>query len=529
MVKDILNQRNQLDAHRRTLAVYLQREALQGAAHVDPEVVNGIQAARAGIARCKATLRRWGVAVDDLPDDADDDVDLEHPPMGLTTLRWPVLGGGSVGAVVLIAVIAAILLRAPATNISGDNSVINTGTIERLEIHTGDAPEVRQQKAAQAKRLIVQDALANIGSLDARLGYVSAVLTPRADPLQSARQMVAPASQAVAEAGYRQLIAAQQSAALRQSLNGRPLRLEFGAPLVQVLIDSGTDADNVRNFYDELAATNDATESLLSTLDGAARDSGDEMEDALWASKIGLARDTLRNRSQTAYLLGQRVLHSMGATADDTASLALLRELEPRQLADPAAVTQALHDIAQETIALTQRRQTIIEHERQQIATIVGAYQQINEELVIQPSDTQEQVVKKARSLRDLGRTDEAVAAFARYGALFQADPSAVQYAHVAQAFTRQMADLGVGGGAYIFGVADGSAAQRAGIAIGDILISYNGQPITDADQVEQAVLAAPAGAEVSIEWLRIDPSGRLMRQQAHVQAGKLGVAMMLI
>jgi hypothetical protein len=350
-----------------------------------------------------------------------------------------------------------------------------------------------------------------------------------ADPLQSARQTVAPASQSAAQAGYRQLIATQQVAALRQSLNGRPLRLEFGGPLIQVLIDSGADASSVRSFYDELAATNDATESLLTTLASAARDAGDEANYALWAKKIDLARDTLRNRSQTAYLFGQLALHAMGATPAESTSLPLLQELEPRELLAPEHITPLLQAALQETQDLTVRRKAIGDEGQEQVATAVGEYQQINEQLIIQPTDTQEQVVAKARSLRDLGRIDEAVAAFARYGDMFAADPGAKQYAQVAQAFTQQLGDLGIAGGAYVFGVADGSAAQSAGITTGDILIGYNGQTIVGADQATQTIQSVPAGIEVSVEWLRVDASGQLVRQQARVPSGTLGVGMMPI
>ena len=126
-------------------------------------------------------------------------------------------------------------------------------------------------------------------------------------------------------------------------------------------------------------------------------------------------------------------------------------------------------------------------------------------------------------------RIDEAVAAFVRYGEMFGADPSTAQYTEVAQAFTRQMNGLGLTGGAYVFGVADGSTAQSAGIAIGDILTAYNGQAIVDADKATQTIKSTPEGIDVSVEWLHLEASGRLTRQQARVSSGKLGVAMMLI
>jgi predicted ATPase len=66
---DIAQQQALLAAHRRTLAALLQQHALFGAAHAPPSLVNGIDDARASIARSKATLRAWGVAVEDHLDD----------------------------------------------------------------------------------------------------------------------------------------------------------------------------------------------------------------------------------------------------------------------------------------------------------------------------------------------------------------------------------------------------------------------------------------------------------------------------
>lgn len=58
-----------LAAHRRTLAVYLKRQALMSRAQVAPEVSHGITDAQAAIRQIKATLHSWGVAVEDIPDD----------------------------------------------------------------------------------------------------------------------------------------------------------------------------------------------------------------------------------------------------------------------------------------------------------------------------------------------------------------------------------------------------------------------------------------------------------------------------
>jgi hypothetical protein len=66
---EIHQQLRRLEAHRATLAHYLDQVSQLGSAHTPPGVGHGIREARAGIARCKAAQRGWGVAVEDHPDD----------------------------------------------------------------------------------------------------------------------------------------------------------------------------------------------------------------------------------------------------------------------------------------------------------------------------------------------------------------------------------------------------------------------------------------------------------------------------
>lgn len=67
----IAEQLKLLEAHRRTLAHYLQQEATMGRANTSPSVPHGIWDARAEIKRIKTTLRANGIAVDDHPHDDD--------------------------------------------------------------------------------------------------------------------------------------------------------------------------------------------------------------------------------------------------------------------------------------------------------------------------------------------------------------------------------------------------------------------------------------------------------------------------
>ena len=69
--EQIDDQYDLLRSHRGTLAIYLKQQAQLGSAYAPPGVANGIREARAAIRRVKATLREWGQAVDDHPDDVE--------------------------------------------------------------------------------------------------------------------------------------------------------------------------------------------------------------------------------------------------------------------------------------------------------------------------------------------------------------------------------------------------------------------------------------------------------------------------
>ena len=58
-----------LKTHRSTLAHYLRQQAQMGSVNIPPSMAHGIADARDNIRRIKHTLRDWGVAVDDYPDD----------------------------------------------------------------------------------------------------------------------------------------------------------------------------------------------------------------------------------------------------------------------------------------------------------------------------------------------------------------------------------------------------------------------------------------------------------------------------
>lgn len=147
--------------------------------------------------------------------------------------------------------------------------------------------------------------------------------------------------------------------------------------------------------------------------------------------------------------------------------------------------------------------------------------------LAIQPTDPWNVVVGKAISSRQLGRIDEAIAAFARYGEMFRTDPTAAQYSRIAQELTRQMRSLNLKGGVYIHQIAAGGSAAQKGLAVGDIVISYNGQPISNMPEFVAARDRAPKDKPLEVTYLRLE--GKQFRRYTAIMNHPMGAGLMPI
>lgn len=403
----------------------------------------------------------------------------------------------------------------------------------QLQIFEGDSPAEKQRKIDQAKTLIAEEILSNMTHLDARLGFVDTALV--ADDfhqrLQQVRDQVAPALATSFEAGYQQLIQAQTVASLRSAFASAPLS-EVRAPLTQVLLDANVDAGRVQTFYDNLASVRDASESLLHELDLAAdqtlkhSDRPELLEHHRRRVKNAIAR--LTNRAHIAHISGLMVLNSLEVPLPQAGTtLSRLNHLQPQQLISQFQATRLMQQQLTTTEILLAEQAELVAAAAALRDAALEEYAHIDQSLEIQPSDRWDEVVSKAISLRQLGRTSEAVAAFSRYRDMFTHDPTAANYAKTAQQFTLQLTDLQVNGGIYLYEVTPGVAAD-AGLQMGDIIIRYNRQTVAAMPDMVAALEATTADDTVELVWLRLE-AGRFRRLTRNVAGGTLGVGMMPI
>ncbi len=113
--EEIAQMQRLLEVNRRTLAVYLEQQAMFSKAYSPPAVINAIHETRSEIRRIKAVLRDWGVHYEDRPNDTESSEPGNVPDAASAS---PTLGPSSRGSV----------------NVSGDAQVgqaigINQGNI----------------------------------------------------------------------------------------------------------------------------------------------------------------------------------------------------------------------------------------------------------------------------------------------------------------------------------------------------------------------------------------------------------------
>jgi len=66
--------------------------------------------------------------------------------------------------------------------------------------------------------------------------------------------------------------------------------------------------------------------------------------------------------------------------------------------------------------------------------------------------------------------------------------------------------------GAVVVTVVPGSPAESAGLKPGDVLVSFNGAPIRDAQDLQAQVGRSPIGAEAALETFRKGPDANTER-----------------
>lgn len=458
--------------------------------------------------------------------------------------KSPILLLTAVGITVVALLVFFAQGNSPKINIINPqmtNPQFATGNIiNDIKIYPDDSPEIRQKKIEKAKHLIANEVLFNITNLDARLGFVEHSLSLNnsddfsdfEERLRKARQQVTPAMETVAKAGYEKLMSQQQATSLRTTFNSYPLRTDLEAALIQVLVDGNLNPDRVNAFYKSLREAQYQSEALLETMaDTALTSSESEERIAYQKRKLSFAINMLKNRSELAYLSAWVVLNSLEISIPElNDKIAALRFLKPNRILSNTEISQLRQEYLAESTQLLSERYILIAEAKKLAESILTRFEALEERLKIQPTDNWSQVSGKARTLRQFGRTTDAIAAFYQYGEMFSdKDPGAKQYAKVAQAFTMQIATLKVEAGLYIYEGSKSSIAEKAGFKVGDIIVDYNGKVMKEMDNLITSLRDSQKEELVKITFLRLNDDSSFTRETRTVTGGMIGIGFMPI
>jgi hypothetical protein len=322
----------------------------------------------------------------------------------------------------------------------------------------------------------------------------------------------------------------QNSAAfLRQAFNSRPLKKDLVNWLyLQNAEINDLDLHRLKAWDSYQLYVEDSTESLLKLLHESLsdRDFHDPSYLEQYQNKITLAACKIENLSAIAYLTGISILKQLNIKLPKVElTIENLKYLSPRTIPSQSEIDLLLQAKCQIEGELLLARGTITLNDQTLLNRKFQEYADIDKLLEIHPTDTQAEVVGKAVSLRQFGRIEEAIEAYSKYGRMFpDAEPPTRQYVATAQAFTRQIAELDVIGGIYIYQVFAGQLVQQAGIIVGDIITHCDRKPITNPNEMAAALTAIADDAKPILTYIRLQPEGYFTRATIAIEGKPLGI-----
>jgi hypothetical protein len=380
------------------------------------------------------------------------------------------------------------------------------------------------------------DVLNNLEHLDSRLSYVVNTLQTDAseERISQIRASIAPKLAVSNKSHLDRFTAEARVASLRAALSSAPLYTNYSQSLVKALVEKGVEAEVVTAFYARLREAGDAAESLLRQMsDNAVRLGQTESEEtrAIDRQIVDAFARSLWVRSTLAHLAGLRLLRRLekNLPAATSVRLMMLNNLEPKALIPEDQIIMVMQDLVDQWAALVQDKARLLEAQQALFNKSLEEFAALAHQTDILPTDPWYVVAGKARTLRQFGRIAESVTTYARYADMFSSDPTAKQFSRTACQFTMVIDDLGVTGGLYVYEISPGGVAEKVGILVGDILVSYATKATPEQADLMDALKAVPKGDPVRAEFLRLTESGQFEKLAVTLPGGSLGAGLVPI
>lgn len=420
----------------------------------------------------------------------------------------------------------SLALHISANNVLIGNNINAGGNILLADqIYTGLPVE-------EARALAALEVADNLQKLDIRLQLTAKALQMEEEEAFTVRfetlsQKTAPALFQYSGNNLRQLMARTDATSLRQIYNAYPLQKDFGRSLAAVFVQTALQEENqaLVNYLNQFGEIEWAEESLLNTLSSIANDGDTNRPYRQRQVLLGFA--TLLNRSKLYHAYALRLLDALHASGEVIEHLNALKVLYPRHPTDQAACNELLMGLLEEMQTLMQERASLLEDSKaERDNELESGWAGVEQQVTIYASDTWQEILVKARVLRDFGRLEDSLAALEQYKLRFPPqDVAAAAYVKTASNFTHLLPTLHHKEGVYIEAFEPMSHAQEAGILISDILIELNGKPVKSLADIINIQMKTPPDTPMTVHILRWDEGlGQFVQHLLEVPQKPLGV-----
>lgn len=383
-----------------------------------------------------------------------------------------------------------------------------------------------REEEQRARDLVAADVREGLRRVDTQYGLLDELVSRELCEARERKRCGQPGRNGsgvfLAALGYQKMLAANEVAMLREQIRQLALPAALPAQAAPALLRSGADAERIRAYYTRLEEVTESWENLAETFAHIATVGiPDEGSADHYRRRIAWRWDQVRNRSEAAYAAGTVVLASLSRQGGDESLRLVMHNLVPAPAEKggrgrPSRAEQ----LEAEKEALHARGESLL----------LEADSMVQALLQVRNTDGWAEVVGKALSLRNFGRTNEAVAAFVRYGEMFSAgDPTAPQYSRTAQAFTRAFTALGGQPGMYVYDLSTDGSAWAGGVRVGDIIMDVNGRPTRNAQEFAATQEGMAAGTAVILSVLRLSGGGSFTRLKLQAVRAPMGVNVMPI
>lgn len=384
------------------------------------------------------------------------------------------------------------------------------------------------EQIVESRRLLLDQLMADWQGVDGYVQVVSDAVTPKAlnaiTALWDGTDSVSP--------GLRIEHHQRQCALLRDTVT-KAGAVAFGgvafSDALRKLVEKGdVPPETMRPVYDAIGTVQEKHEWLLGRLNEL-HDARKRPDVERYVGEVDTAAEKVVSWAEAAHLVCLRTLGVFPTELQEKPleRLGTFQVLTPKALPTPERLLELEKgmmerlgesvDTGRAQVEATKARLGEVE---QQLENAPG---RMREQCRIMPEDEPGLVIGKARRLRETGLIDDAVTAFEQYGRMFanlgedageHLAPEAVSaYSKLAVHLTRNLAEYGVEGGAFIFGFQN--CTDPASLQKYDLIIRFDGRPTKDADAfVLELKAAKAAGDPVAVEMLRIESSGVLRLQK---------------